>query len=160
MSKRKRRTTGLPKSSSRRAQKEEARDKNRVKRLDRQAIDIPGWYRKNQYTCNKCGGSIITRDLDEGTTSFYLDCRATEGCEGRMISSVYRVDQSLTPTHEWYKPTGKIPAAARQHVAMGGLLIRPIEGWADGTDEGSMRIKKHLAEIDGKSEGAHEQNKY
>lgn len=83
--------------------------------------------KKNQYTCDTCGGVITTVDLDEGTTSMFLACRATEDCNGRMISSMYRVDQSLEPTHEWYTPE-KLPKdrAMRQHVKMGGLLIRPV----------------------------------
>ena len=83
--------------------------------------------KKNQYTCNTCGGVITTIDLDEGTTSMFLACRASDDCAGRMISSMYRVDQSLTPTHEWYTPD-KLPKdrGMRQHVEMGGLLIRPV----------------------------------
>ena len=45
-----------------------------------------------------------------------------------MISHMYLVDQTLEPTHEWYRPTGKVQKAYREHVAMGGLLIRKISG--------------------------------
>lgn len=84
--------------------------------------------RLNQYTCEMCGGVITTIDRHEGVTPMFLNCRATAGCSGRSYSSMYRVDPSATPTHEWYKPTGKIRAIDRQHVEMGGLLIRRIEG--------------------------------
>lgn len=81
----------------------------------------------NQYTCNQCSGIITTIDRDHGTTPFYLNCRATPGCGGSMRSSMYLVDQTLKPDHEWYKPTGKIRnRAMREHVRMGGLDIRPI----------------------------------
>lgn len=83
--------------------------------------------RINVYTCRTCGQSIVTVDLVEGTTSMYLTCQVTERCGGRMISGMYRVDQTLTPTHEWYKPE-KLPRdmAMRQHVEMGGLLLRKV----------------------------------
>ncbi|MBZ0297579.1 MAG: hypothetical protein K8L99_33795 [Anaerolineae bacterium] len=81
----------------------------------------------NQYTCTVCGGVITTIDRDEGTTAFFVSCYATPECQGPMRSSMYQVDQSLVPDHEWYKPTGKIQnRALREHVRMGGLLIRPI----------------------------------
>lgn len=81
--------------------------------------------RINQYTCEVCGCSITTKDVDEGTTPMFLLCRVTKGCTGRMISSMYRVDQTLTPTHEWYKPR-KMPRnlAMRDHVERGGLMLR------------------------------------
>lgn len=85
--------------------------------------------RVNQYTCGECGGVITTIDRDEGTTPMFLSCRATDGCDGRMSSSCYRVPKGLVPDHEWYKPD-KLPRepGMRQHVQMGGLLIRRIEG--------------------------------
>jgi hypothetical protein len=82
----------------------------------------------NTYTCNACGKSIVTDEVDKGTTPMFLACRATEGCSGRMTSGMYQVDQSLTPTFEWYRPR-KLPRnpAMRQHVEMGGLMIRKRE---------------------------------
>ena len=39
---------------------------------------------------------------------------------------MHMVDQSLNPDFEWYKPKGKVKdRAMREHVAMGGLMIRP-----------------------------------
>lgn len=80
----------------------------------------------NQYTCEGCGAVITTIDRDEGTTPMFLDCRSEKPCGGRMVSSMYQVDQWLQPTHEWYKPAGKVPPVYREHVEMGGLLIRKI----------------------------------
>lgn len=73
--------------------------------------------RINQYTCDVCGQAIVTRDVDEGTTPMMLLCRATKGCTGRMVTCLYLVDQTLTPTHEWYKPR-KLPRdpGLRDHV--------------------------------------------
>ena len=82
----------------------------------------------NQYTCKGCGERIITIDKDEGTTPMQLACRATVGCGGSMVSSMYRVNQAMKPTHEWYKPAHKIKnPAMREHVKMGGLMIRRIQ---------------------------------
>lgn len=82
--------------------------------------------RINQYTCTTCGGAITTIDRDAGTTPMFLNCRATEGCGGRMQSHMYRVDPTLEPEWEWYKPTNP-KGADREYVKMGGLLIRRIE---------------------------------
>lgn len=84
--------------------------------------------RINQYTCDTCGGTITTVDHADGATPMMLACQTSSTCMGRMMSRMYRVDQTLTPTHEWYKPTGKVKKIYRQHVAMGGLLIRKIVG--------------------------------
>lgn len=80
----------------------------------------------NQYTCEICGKSITTIDRDEGVTSYFLACRATPNCDGKMHSHMYRVDQTLTPDFEWYRPKGKIPKIHRHHVEQGGLLIRKV----------------------------------
>lgn len=86
--------------------------------------------RLNRYVCRACGGSVVTVDRVEGVTPFYLDCYATKGCNGPMMSSFYRVEGDPTPTFEWYRP-GKaerkgLDPATREHVKLGGLLIRPI----------------------------------
>lgn len=84
----------------------------------------------NQYTCMTCGGVITTVDIHQGVTPSMLVCRATLGCEGSMNSHYYRVDQSLTPTHEWYMPDERemkrLSPGMRQHVESGGLKIRPV----------------------------------
>ena len=84
--------------------------------------------RLNVYTCQTCGGRIVTIDRHVGTTPFTINCRATPGCDGVMYSSMYQVDESLTPTWEWFKPGGKFRnRAMREHVEMGGLDLRRIE---------------------------------
>lgn len=83
----------------------------------------------NRYTCKKCDGTIITQDLDEGTTPMMLGCRATESCEGMMVSSGY---QGVTgsPDYVWRKPSaqeyGEASAAMRHHFDLGGLEIFPV----------------------------------
>lgn len=83
----------------------------------------------NRYRCRTCGGVITTIDADDGTTPMSLACRATPKCLGTMVSAYYMVDQSLPPTHEWYRPSGKVKAknGLREYVKMGGLLIRELE---------------------------------
>lgn len=80
----------------------------------------------NQYTCKTCGKHIVTVDRDDGTTPFMIACQRSPACPGPMASHAYRVSQDLHPSHEWYKPVGKVKPAYRHHVAMGGLLLRPI----------------------------------
>ena len=82
----------------------------------------------NTYTCDSCGKVIVTVHKHEGTTPMFLLCRATAGCNGRMISSMYAVDQNQKPTHEWYKPK-KLPRdrGMREYIEMGGLMIREIK---------------------------------
>lgn len=84
--------------------------------------------RVNQYTCSTCRGVITTFDRDFGTTPAMMACRATDGCDGTMQSARYLVDQTLKPDYEWYKPA-KLPRDPnmRQHVQMGGLLLRKAE---------------------------------
>jgi hypothetical protein len=83
----------------------------------------------NRYTCQSCGGVIITIDRDEGVTPFMLACRAKPGCKGEMYSSFYR-DVKGEPTFEWRKPTpdeyAKASPFMQQHFEMGGLDIYPI----------------------------------
>ena len=94
--------------------------------------------RENVYTCQKCGAILTTVDRDSGTTPFMLACRNRGphvACDGFMQSSFYprgpRPAHIPAPTHEWYKPkpteVAQLDAASLQHVAMGGLLLRPIQ---------------------------------
>lgn len=83
----------------------------------------------NIYTCEKCRGHIVTKDVDAGVTPFMIRCYATEDCPGNMQSSMYRVfDQSMKASHEWYSPNKeeliKLDRWSRDHVAKGGLMMR------------------------------------
>lgn len=86
--------------------------------------------KRNAYTCQTCGQTIITEDQDEGTTPFMLGCRATKGCKGMMQSHFYRgptVESAAPATFAWRKPTlqehRKSSRAMQQHFEMGGLNI-------------------------------------
>jgi len=91
--------------------------------------------KKNLYVCEVCGHHIFTVDRDAGTTPFMTPC---EECKGTMVSHMYRVNQHVRVTHEWYSPStdeleiatlGKVfhhAAAIREHVKRGGLLLRRI----------------------------------
>ena len=82
----------------------------------------------NRYTCDKCGGQIVTVDADNGTTPFMLQCQPPWRCRGMMTSEFYRVDQSLVATHEFYRMSDleakdQSPAMMQHHL-MGGLAFR------------------------------------
>lgn len=81
----------------------------------------------NVYVCPQ-GHQTITIDKDEGTTPFKLGCR-TPNCGQLATSQFYQVDQSLMPEYEWYKPTDikKVAKNLKEHVRMGGLIIRKIQ---------------------------------
>lgn len=86
----------------------------------------------NRYTCRKCGGKIVTQDVDEGVTPFMLRCRATKGCIGSMESSCYRgVGADEVPDFIWRKPTPEEYRRAtvdmKDHFDQGGLDIFPSE---------------------------------
>jgi hypothetical protein len=83
----------------------------------------------NRYTCRECGGAFVTIDRDDGVTPFMTGCQMRVGCKGPAQSALYRVEQSLRPTHEWYRPTvlEHLRPGERQHVEMGGLLLRRVD---------------------------------
>lgn len=84
----------------------------------------------NVYTCQKCGGQIVTIDAQSGVTPFTLRCRAMKNCDGDMNSSFCNVSQDLAPQYQWRKPTKtefyQLDQATREHVSRGGLLIYPL----------------------------------
>lgn len=86
--------------------------------------------RLNRYTCNACGGSIVTMDADVGTTPFMLGCLAAEGCKGTMTSCLYR-GVTGPAAFVWRKPTPDEYEAAsppmRHHFDQGGLDIFRIQ---------------------------------
>ena len=94
--------------------------------------------RVNQYVCRGSRGVITTANLVEGTTPFLVECRAKVGCTGMMESQFYRVDQSLAPGFEWFRPSlreaGKLGNAMVEHVKAGGLDLRPATPTAGGRD--------------------------
>lgn len=82
----------------------------------------------NGYHCEACGHTTVTINRDSGTTSFMIAC---ELCGKPASSQFYRVDQTLTPTQEWYRPHDDEAAEAgpmmAQHARLGGLFLRPIK---------------------------------
>lgn len=85
---------------------------------------------KNGYTCQDCGKSIVTINIDDGTTPFMILCRATKGCEGMMYSSFYSIPQGLPAQYEWFKPKsfdGYSPEM-KEHFRKGGLDLRKHDG--------------------------------
>ena len=85
--------------------------------------------RLNTYTCTTCKKEIVTREIHEGTTSFMLKCRATEGCPGKMESAFYsRIPANIKPTWEWYRRNDieNMGPEELDHHTKGGLFIRKI----------------------------------
>lgn len=86
----------------------------------------------NAYTCPK-GHVTVTIDKDEGTTPMMLRCRQKDddgkhNCTEFAHSAWYNCNQSLKPEYEWYKPasTKGFNEAEKEHIKMGGLLLRKI----------------------------------
>lgn len=81
----------------------------------------------NVYVCEKCAAPLITIDRHKGVTPFMTWCPS---CKGWAQSSMYRVPQTLEPTHEWRRPTREeydaLEPATKQHCANGGLLLKEI----------------------------------
>ena len=112
--------------------------------------------KKNCYTC-QLGHTTVTIDRDKGVTPFMTKCRH-EKCQEIAHSSFYRCDQSLEPTHEWYRPkTSALPnldGNTLRHVQQGGLLLRKIGG--SGLEEAELHhdlalqreVKKLEARLD------------
>lgn len=91
----------------------------------------------NAYVC-AAGHTTWTRNANEGVTPFIIDC---PNCEQLARSQFYRVPQQGQPvTHEWYRPTKRwtrrLPADEREHIELGGLLLRPVEPTAEEADRG------------------------
>lgn len=81
--------------------------------------------RINTYTCQK-KHVTVTRDVDEGVTPMSKNCPI---CSQVAYSAGYRVDQTLKPTHEWYKPAHPeryLNVNMRYHCMQGGLAFRVI----------------------------------
>lgn len=95
--------------------------------------------RFNVYVCSE-GHTTVTKDLDNGTTPMLLVCRATgrEGdCDEMAHSRGYpegEVPDAYLQHYErhgwdWYRPDAQemrtLSGAYLQHVAQGGLLLKP-----------------------------------
>lgn len=103
--------------------------------------------KKNAYVCPQLH-ITVTEDRDEGTTPMFIDCpncpvlpSEKEEVKRMAVSLMYRINQNLNATHEWYKPTKSemddffadmYPGAFQalhKHVKDGGLLIREKRGF-------------------------------
>jgi Zn-finger nucleic acid-binding protein len=86
----------------------------------------------NTYTCPTCGWRAVTVNRADGVTPMFIRCEGVK-CDRNDLpgatSAMYRVPQTLAPTHEWYRPDDAELIEkpwARRHVSMGGLLLRSI----------------------------------
>lgn len=89
----------------------------------------PGFVERiNVYHCRQ-GHQLVTVDRCAGTTPMAIVCPY---CAQASVTMWHRVDQSLKPSHEWYKPSveeyGQLKTEeGRKHVRLGGLMIQKIE---------------------------------
>lgn len=103
-----------------------------------------------------CGAYIVTVDREPGVTPFMLKC----GLCGQMAhSKFYRVQPTLTATHEWYRPDSLagLNSHEREHVEKGGLLLRPIDdgGWTRVETAESASYDAKVAEFKRAFDEAH-----
>ena len=101
---------------------------------------------RNAYVCQKCGKSIVTENVDDGTTPFMIACRATKGCRGAMYSTFYSIPQSTPATYEWFKPVSMkgYSREMQEHFRLGGLDLRerrPIMRAVDGGNAAPVEVK-------------------
>jgi hypothetical protein len=101
---------------------------------------LPERGRMNVCVCDTCDQGVLCFDLHPGTTPYTVshatlgdpDCGGT--CYSRMYSgtdAAVAKAQHGGPSHEWYRPSvfelGQSSRAVRDHVQMGGLLVRPYD---------------------------------
>ena len=83
---------------------------------------------KNAYECPS-GHSTITVDLDEGVTPMVIKCQHPD-CVQYGSSRWYSCNQSLQPTHGFYRPAraeiDDLDPHSRHPVDQGGLLLRAL----------------------------------
>lgn len=97
---------------------------------------------KNAYVCTNLH-TTVTVNKDNGVTPMFISCPV---CNERAASMMYKINQALEPTHEWYKPTEEqiigeakffalaneldeklLLSGLKDHVKQGGLLMRKIK---------------------------------
>ena len=101
---------------------------------------------RNAYVCQKCGKSIVTENVDDGTTPFMIACRATKGGRGAMYSTFYSIPQSTPATYEWFKPVSMkgYSREMQEHFRLGGLDLRerrPTMRAVDGGNAAPVEVK-------------------
>ena len=84
----------------------------------------------NLYLCDNYHATV-TINRDGGTTPFMITCKH-DGCTSYARSQMYACLQKPDQAKfEWYTPDESemktLSGAAREHVSMGGLLLREIK---------------------------------
>jgi hypothetical protein len=90
----------------------------------------------NAYICSELHATV-TEDVHQGTTPMFIECPKCKSNHkmNAARSQMYLVNQSLPPSHEWYKPIAEqMPAIQAEygsafklvleHLNQGGLLLR------------------------------------
>lgn len=98
-------------------------------------------YGKINVYCCELGHQTVTVDRQPGVTPFLISCPACKktGITTEAHSAMYKCDQSLKPTHEFYRPTpAELEEMSKtmstdeyldelQHLDKGGLSFREIK---------------------------------
>lgn len=97
-------------------------------------MSFPG--RINEYRCDECHGVMVTIDVDEGDTPYFVNCqlrvnRWIDGttrlmgdvCGGRSVSALYDCSQRQPARFEWVQATAR-DWYERWKSSKGILLLR------------------------------------
>lgn len=89
---------------------------------------MEGQNKVNAYICDNLH-ITVTKNIDEGVTPMFIGCPECKAlCDEyeAATSRMYRVNQSIPHTHEWYKPTNieGLNQFEVEHIGQGGLLLR------------------------------------
>lgn len=109
---------------------------------------------KDIYTCVHCKRRLITAEADSGTVPQLIDCIF---CPSLMVSQFRRKDQSLTATHEWYRPSNDelsvMNQTVKDHVSQGGLILRESKyvGVVETEGRGHHNLKRARTDRDHRS---------
>ena len=80
----------------------------------------------DQYSCNECGGSVITTYKDKGVTPFTMRCRKCGKGTMAHTRTFGKVPEG-TPVLNWVRPSidqfMKLSPGAKAHVLNGGLML-------------------------------------
>lgn len=80
------------------------------------------------YTCEKCGGRVLTTYRDVGVTPFVIRCAR---CKSSMVHNYTYLKDAYNGKDkvlEWYRPSFnelvKMSDGAIEHVLCGGLILK------------------------------------
>lgn len=92
---------------------------------------MEGQNKVNAYICEELH-ITVTKNVDAGVTPMFIgcpECKKIHSKHAMATSRMYRVNQSIPHTHEWYKPASNegLNHFEIEHVEQGGLLLRKVK---------------------------------